>query len=964
MPFSGSVTLPSAGTYYIIIDTDNSGSDNTPFGIEIESLGAGPANDLPCNAEPLAMGTPYTGDNTCAGSSGEPTTPTCWTGGTRNTVWFSIVAPASGSLKIRTALQDITDTQIALYSGTCGATMTQVECNDDQPACGDNEYSMSEIEVSSLTSGITYYIVVDGTASLYGTFTILVIDGAEDFPSAPGQDCGSPVPVCGQQFVVGNPGYQAVGNTCDFDGYGSCLESGERGSAWYSIPVVADGNLTFSLVPNDYTGDAGDETDYDFAIWKISGTDAVTCADISSGEPPLRCNYSIYGVTGLNGTGDAPGVYAPDFNGAFESELPVLSGETYVLIISNFTNSQSGFDIDFNAGSPINYPVSPTSLIWTGGAGNSDWFTPMNWGNCAVYPDEDIDVIIPPASVYLPVINRVDPNDATNARCKSLTINSSASLTINTGYVLELYGDFENNGNLTAADGSTVLLSGGNDQNLDGNMVGASNFGFFTVTKSGGGITLLDNLEVAGNLTTSNATSLLDADGKTITCGGNVSLTATTYTHNNGLFVLYGSNSQTITSNANVFYDFSMQKTGGTATLSGDLTISNTLTLTTGIISTGSDKVVCTSVDASKINGHNSESYINGNLRKSISSNTSTYPLPVGDATRYALVEITNNNLTGISYLDADFTGTFSNTGSLEPSLALDGSIVYETFSNEGIWEINPDASPTGGTYTIKAYFNDGGGGSPFANLEDNLFAVVKRPSASSSAADWAGESTGSISAEDGSGRMVADGFALRSGISSFSHHGIVRAPASLAVELLSFDTHCSGEYLTISWVTASEINSSFFILEEAAQYGIFNPIGRVDSKGNSSIGSSYTFRYKPDIQGLKYYRLVDVEWNGTRTTYGPIVSDCKNQNLFDLISAVQTSSNQDVSVLYSAETNAEVQINIYDLLGNLVYESVFLSEGSPSAELILHLSSLSKGVYSVSGKSDNESCTLRLVIY
>ena len=185
--------------------------------------GGNAANDQPCNASVLGLNVNLTGDNTCANGLGDPAIlPSCWTSGSANTVWYKVVCPASGQLKIRTTLGTLSNTQIALFSGACSSlVLVTGACNDNSPSCGTSSYNNSELTViSGISGGTTYYVAVDGTADLKGTFDIMVVDGTIGFPPAAGQDCGSYNPVCGQSISVGNPGYQAYGNSCDFPGGG------------------------------------------------------------------------------------------------------------------------------------------------------------------------------------------------------------------------------------------------------------------------------------------------------------------------------------------------------------------------------------------------------------------------------------------------------------------------------------------------------------------------------------------------------------------------------------------------------------------------------------------------------------------------------------------------------------------------------------------------------------------------
>ncbi|OUR92680.1 hypothetical protein A9Q87_06480 [Flavobacteriales bacterium 34_180_T64] len=133
-----------------------------------------PASDEPCTATPLTVNatcTFSTFDSTGATDS-SPADPGCadYQG---QDVWFSAVVPASGNLTIDTDDNGtVTDSGIALYTGTCGA-LTLVECNDDDSPNGG---LMSTITRSGLTPGSTVYIRFWEYGGGTGTFDICAND--------------------------------------------------------------------------------------------------------------------------------------------------------------------------------------------------------------------------------------------------------------------------------------------------------------------------------------------------------------------------------------------------------------------------------------------------------------------------------------------------------------------------------------------------------------------------------------------------------------------------------------------------------------------------------------------------------------------------------------------------------------------------------------------------------------------
>lgn len=89
------------------------------------------------------------------------------------------------------------DSKLAVYSGSC--TGTPIACNDDGAACGDVS---SDIPMVELTSGISYYIVVDGWGNdSYGDYFFYVEEVAA--PQT-GDVCGDPIVIASLPYNVEN----------------------------------------------------------------------------------------------------------------------------------------------------------------------------------------------------------------------------------------------------------------------------------------------------------------------------------------------------------------------------------------------------------------------------------------------------------------------------------------------------------------------------------------------------------------------------------------------------------------------------------------------------------------------------------------------------------------------------------------------------------------------------------------
>lgn len=175
-------------------------------------------------------------------------------------------------------------------------------------------------------------------------FTALFFIAVTTISAQVSPDCGNAIPICND--TPANGGTNGFGID-DFNGasMSGCLEQTitgaiESNSAWYRFRTGASGQLGFNI---------GIDTseDWDFALYKTSN-----CSTL--GEP-IRCNFfdnqdqdSFFGV-GEDPTGNVSNIQ-------YEDWIDVAPGEDYYLLINNFSNSNSGFSIQFSGNIFITNP--------------------------------------------------------------------------------------------------------------------------------------------------------------------------------------------------------------------------------------------------------------------------------------------------------------------------------------------------------------------------------------------------------------------------------------------------------------------------------------------------------------------------------------------------------------------------------------------------------------------------------
>lgn len=163
------------------------------------------------------------------------------------------------------------------------------------------------------------------------------------------QDCFDAIYVCSESYQQTNS-FNGVGNAQEIPTGSTCLGNGEVNSVWYTFTANAGGELLFQLNP------LNPNDDYDFALFNLTND---SCSGIAAGlNQPVSCNYSAAaGATGLStgGSGNDNGSSGSNQN----APVSVQQGETYALLVSNFTASQNGYSLDFSGTASIADNVAP-----------------------------------------------------------------------------------------------------------------------------------------------------------------------------------------------------------------------------------------------------------------------------------------------------------------------------------------------------------------------------------------------------------------------------------------------------------------------------------------------------------------------------------------------------------------------------------------------------------------------------
>jgi hypothetical protein len=170
--------------------------------------------------------------------------------------------------------------------------------------------------------------------------------------------------------------------------------------------------------------------------------------------------------------------------------------------------------------------------------------------------------------------------------------------------------------------------------------------------------------------------------------------------------------------------------------------------------------------------------------------------------------------------------------------------------------------------------------------------------------------------------------------------------PGFVPVELTSFAASVTGTNVNLSWITASELNNQGFQVERSTDSNQWEQIGFVEGKGTSTDMNYYSYTDSKLNEGTYYYRLKQVDFDGTFEYSSVVEATVTIPKTFSLEQNYPNPFNPSTKISFSLASDSKVTMKIFNVLGQ---EIVTLIDGNLAAgehEINFNASSLNSGVY------------------
>ena len=187
-----------------------------------------------------------------------------------------------------------------------------------------------------------------------------------------------------------------------------------------------------------------------------------------------------------------------------------------------------------------------------------------------------------------------------------------------------------------------------------------------------------------------------------------------------------------------------------------------------------------------------------------------------------------------------------------------------------------------------------------------------------------------------------------------------------LPVELVSFSAAALSNSVALNWKTATENNNMGFDIEKSSDGNVFKKISFVKGKGSTTEENLYTFTDKNVNTGTYYYRLRQIDYNGTYSYSNVVtVKIGTSPERFSLFQNYPNPFNPTTKIQYAVGSRQLVTLKVYDMTGKEVATLVnkIQTAGNYEVQFSAGSKQLASGIYFYRLKAGNYISTKKLVL-
>ena len=177
---------------------------------------------------------------------------------------------------------------------------------------------------------------------------------------------------------------------------------------------------------------------------------------------------------------------------------------------------------------------------------------------------------------------------------------------------------------------------------------------------------------------------------------------------------------------------------------------------------------------------------------------------------------------------------------------------------------------------------------------------------------------------------------------------GACESPLGLPVpvELTALTVSAIGNEVTLNWSTATELNNQGFEIQRKAFASEFATVGFIKGQGTTTQQNQYSFTDKNLDEGKYFYRLKQMDFNGSFEYSNAIEVDVRSVDQFSLEQNYPNPFNPATTIGYVLQEKGNVKLTLLNSLGEEIAILVNEEQDKGYHKVEFNGSGLASGMY------------------
>jgi hypothetical protein len=177
-------------------------------------------------------------------------------------------------------------------------------------------------------------------------------------------------------------------------------------------------------------------------------------------------------------------------------------------------------------------------------------------------------------------------------------------------------------------------------------------------------------------------------------------------------------------------------------------------------------------------------------------------------------------------------------------------------------------------------------------------------------------------------------------------YKGADEASVPLPVELKSFTAQAENQKVILYWTTATELNNNGFEIQRGVSESDFATVGFVKGEGTTTNQKEYSYIDKNLVDGKYFYRLKQIDFNGTYEYSNVIEVDVRSLNEYALEQNFPNPFNPTTTIGYVLKEKSNAKLLLLNAIGEEIAVLVNEEQDKGFHKVELKAANLPSGVY------------------